>query len=101
MSRREREGKTANGLRGEPACGLARDMGGMVVENDLDGGVGGVGRVEEVEKLDEFANAVAFLDQGMDVTGEQIDTGHKGPGAVAIVLENANVGWDVYGQWLE
>jgi hypothetical protein len=34
------EGKAANGLRGEPARGLARDMGGMVVENDLDGGVG-------------------------------------------------------------
>jgi hypothetical protein len=40
MRRREREGKVANGLRGEPARGLARDMGGMVVENDLDGGVG-------------------------------------------------------------
>jgi hypothetical protein len=39
-SEREREGKAANGLRGEPARGLARDMGGMVVENDLDGGVG-------------------------------------------------------------
>jgi hypothetical protein len=75
MRRREREGKAANGLRGEPARGLARDMGGMVVENDLDGGVGGVGGVEELEKLDEFATAVAFLDQGMDVTGEQIDTG--------------------------
>jgi hypothetical protein len=32
----------------------------MVVENDLDGGVGGVGGVEELEKLDEFATAVAF-----------------------------------------
>ena len=34
-------------------------MGRMVVENDLDGGVGGV---EELEKLDEFATAVAFLE---------------------------------------
>src|SRR5690349_1119875 len=73
MRRREREGKAANGLRGEPARGLARDMGGMVVENDLDRGVGGVGGVEELEKLDEFAATVAFLDQGVDVTGEQID----------------------------
>jgi hypothetical protein len=62
MRRGEREGKTANGLRGEPARDLARDIGGMVVENDPDGGVGGV---EELEKLDEFATAVAFLDQGM------------------------------------
>ena len=73
MRRREREGKAANGLRSKPARGLARDMGGMVVENDLDRGVGGVGGVEQLETLDEFAAAVAFLDQGMDVTGEQID----------------------------
>ena len=45
-------------------------MGGMVVENDLDRGVGGVGGVEELKQLNEFPTAVAFLDQGMDVTGE-------------------------------
>src|SRR4051794_3073167 len=99
MRRREREGKTANGLRGEPARGLARDVGGMVVENDLDGGVGGVGGVEELEKLDEFATAVTFLDQGMDVTGEQIDTGHHGQGAVALVLVIAHHGRAGAGQW--
>ena len=49
MRRREREGKAANRLLREPACRLARDMGGMVVENDLDCGVGGV---EELEKLE-------------------------------------------------
>jgi hypothetical protein len=48
-------------------------MGGMVVENDLDRGVGGIGGVKEFEKPDEFAVAMTFLDQGMDVTGEQID----------------------------
>src|SRR4051795_4229381 len=99
MRRREREGKTANGLRGEPARGLARDVGGMVVENDLDGGVGGVGGVEELEKLDEFATAVTFLDQGMDVTVEQIDTGHQGQGAVALVLVIAHHGRAGAGQW--
>ena len=39
----------ANGLRRQPARGLARDMGGMVVENDLDRGVGGVGGVESLD----------------------------------------------------
>jgi len=29
---------------------------------------------------------VAFLDQGMDVTGEQIDPRHQGQGAVALIL---------------
>src|SRR6266481_3620218 len=82
----EREGKAPDRLRGEPGRGLARDMGGMVIENDLDRGVGGVGDVEELEKLDEFAAAVALLDQGMDVTGEQIDPRHQGQGAVALVL---------------
>ena len=65
----------------------------MVVENDLDRGVGGVGGVEEPVELDEFAAAVAFLDQGVDVTGEQIDTGHQGQGAVAFVLVITHHGW--------
>src|SRR5438045_9048042 len=99
MRRREREGKTANRLRREPTCGLARDMGGMVVENDLDCGFGVVGGVEEVEKVDEFATAVAFLDQGMDVTSEQIDPGHQGQGAVALVLVIAHHGRADAGQW--
>ena len=60
MRRREREGKAANGLRGEPTRGLARDMGGMVVENNLDRGVGGVGGVKKLEKLNEFTTAAAF-----------------------------------------
>src|SRR5712691_12412085 len=99
MRRRERERKAANGLRRKPARGLARDMGGVVVENDLDCGVGGVGGVEELEKLDEFAAAVAFLDQGMDVTGEQIDPRHQSQGAVALILVIAHHGRAGAGKW--
>src|SRR5689334_18754558 len=99
MRRREREGKAANRLRGQPARGLARDMGGMIAENDLDGGVGGVGGVEELEKLNEFATAMALLDQGMDMAGEQIDTGHQGQRAVALVLVIAHYGRAGAGQW--
>jgi hypothetical protein len=36
-----------------------------------------VGGVEDFEELDDFAAAVAFLDQGMDVTSEQINAGHR------------------------
>ena len=54
MRRREREGKAANGLRSKPARGLARDMGGMVVEDELDRRVGGVSGIEEFEKFNEF-----------------------------------------------
>src|ERR1700746_1466378 len=99
MRGREREGKAANGLRSQPARGLARDMGGMVVENDLDRGVGGVGGVEDLEKLNEFTTAVAFLDQGMDVTSEQIDAGHQGQGAVAFVLMITLHGRAGAGKW--
>ena len=86
MRRRECEGEAANGLRRQPARGLARDMGGMIVENDLDRGVGRIGGIEQLEKFNEFAAAVAFLDEGVNVTGEPIDTGHQGQGAVAFVL---------------
>src|SRR5438045_7859521 len=68
----------------------------MGVEDHLDGGGGGV---EELEKLDEFATAVAFLDQGTDVTSEQIDPGHQGQGAVALVLVIAHHGRADAGQW--
>src|SRR3974390_1903797 len=99
MRRREGERKAANRLRGKPARGLARDMDGMVVENDLDRGVGRVSPIEELKKLDEFAAAVAFLDQGMDVTGEQIDTRHQGQGAVALVPVFGHHGRADAGKW--
>src|SRR5215510_8838729 len=99
MRRREGEGKAAKELRCKPARGLTRDMGGMVVENDLDRGVGRVGGVEELEKLNEFAATVAFLDQGVDVTGEQIDTVHQGQGTVPFVLVITHHGGAGAGQW--
>src|SRR5215469_7500381 len=99
MRRREREGEAANGLRRQPARGLARDMGGVVVENDLDRGVARIGGIEALEKFNEFAAAVAFLDQGMDVTGKQIETRHQGQGTVTFVLVIAHHGWAGAGQW--
>jgi hypothetical protein len=99
MRRREREGKAPDRLRGQPARGLARDMGGMVVEDDLDRGVGRVGGVEELKKLNEFATAMALLDQGMNVTGEQIDPRHQSQGAMAFVLMITHHGRAGAGQW--
>src|SRR6516164_6567595 len=65
---------------------VSREMGGMVVKDELDRGVGGVTGIEEFEKRNEFAAAVAFLDQGVDMASEQIDPGHQRQGAVAFVL---------------
>jgi len=92
MGRCEGEREAPYRLRGEPGCGLARDMGGMVVEDDLDRGIGGVGHIEELEELDEFAAAVAVLDQVVDVTGEQIDPRHQGQSAVPLVFVIAHHG---------
>jgi hypothetical protein len=36
----------------------------MIVEDQLDRGVGRVGVVEKLEEFDEFAASVAILDQG-------------------------------------
>src|SRR5262249_12624224 len=60
MRRREGEGKAPDRLRGKPARSLARDMGGMVVENDLDRGVGGGGGGGGVGKLNEFTTSGTF-----------------------------------------
>src|SRR6202023_1798518 len=99
MRRREREGKAPDWLRGEPARGLARDMGGMVVENNLDRGVGGIGGVKKLKKLNEFTTAVAVLDQSVDVTGEQVDARHQSEGAVAFVLVITHDGRAGAGKW--
>jgi hypothetical protein len=64
VGRREREGKTPDRLRGKPVRGLARDMGGMIVEDEFDRRVAGVSGIEEFEKFNEFAAAVAFPDEG-------------------------------------
>ena len=99
VGRCEGEGKAPRGLRRQPSRGLARDVGGMVVEDDLDRGVGRIGGVEELEKLDEFPAAMALSDQGVDLTGQQIDAGHQGQRAVALVFVIAHHSWAAAGQW--
>ena len=44
-------------LSGKPGRGLVRDMSGVVVEDDFNGGVGRIGGVEGLEKLDKFASS--------------------------------------------
>jgi hypothetical protein len=36
-----------------------------------------IGGVDKLEKLDEFAAAMAIPDEGMNLTGQQIDAGRK------------------------
>src|SRR5260370_23101383 len=74
-------------------------MSGVVVEDDFNCGVGRIGGVEELEKLDELAAPVALFDNGVDVTGQQIDARHQGQGAVAFVLVIAHYGGAGAGKW--
>ena len=99
MGRREGEGEAPDRLRRQPTRGLARDMSGMVVEDEFNRGVRRVGRVEEHEELDEFAAAMAFFDQGMDVAGEQVDACHQGQSAVPFILVIAHHGRAGASQW--
>jgi hypothetical protein len=47
----------------------------MIVEDQMDCRVGRVGRIEDFEELDELAAAVAILRQGVNLAGQQVDTG--------------------------
>ena len=58
----------------------------MIVEDQVDRRVGWVGLIEELEELDELAAAVAILDQGVHLAGEQIDAGQQADRAVALVF---------------
>ena len=64
----------------------------MIVEDQLDRRMGRIGGVEKLEELDEFAAAVAILDQGVNLAGQQVDTGQQADRAVALVFMIAREG---------
>ena len=55
MLGRERELEPACGLLGEPGTGLLGDVGGMIVEDQLDCRMGLIGGIEKLEEFDELA----------------------------------------------
>ena len=58
----------------------------MIVQDDLDRGIGRVGRIELLEKADELARAVAVFDAGMDLAGEQVDPRQQAQRPEALVF---------------
>ena len=82
----EGELEATRGLLGEPSLGLLGDVRGMIVEDQLDRCVRRIGGVDQLEELDELAAAVAVLDQGVNLTGQQIDAGYQCDRAVSLVL---------------
>src|ERR1700747_3129033 len=92
MLGREGELEAAGRLMGEPSAGLLGGVRGMSIKDDVERRMGWIGRVEKLEKLDELTAAMAILDQGVNLTGEQIDAGHQGDRAVGLVLMLAREG---------
>src|SRR5262249_61940444 len=62
---------------GEPSSALSGDVRGMIVENQLDRGVGRVCGIEQPQELNELVAAVAVADERMDLAGEQINPGQQ------------------------
>ena len=89
---REGEVETVRGLLGEPGLCLFGDVGGMIVENQLDRRMGRIGGIEKLEEFDELAAAMAILDQGVNLTAEQIDAGQQADRAVTLVFVIAREG---------
>jgi hypothetical protein len=82
----EDEIEPADWLVGEPSLGLFGDMGRMIVENQSDRRMGRIGSVDKHEEFDEFAAAVAIPDEGVNLTGEQINAGQQTDRTVALVF---------------
>ena len=82
----EDETEAALSLVGEPASGFLGDMRGVIVEDQRDRGARWIGRVEAFEKRDELARAMAILDAGVNLAGQQIDAGEQADRPVADIF---------------
>jgi hypothetical protein len=67
----ENEFKAVRGVLCDPGSGLFGDVCRIIVEDQLDRGVGRIGGVEKLEEFDEFTASVAILNQGMDLAGDE------------------------------
>ena len=83
---REGEFEAVRRLACKPGSGFLGNVCGMIVEDQLDRGIGRIGGVEKLEKFDEFATAMAIPDQRMDLATDKIDTGQQADRAVALVF---------------
>ena len=84
--------ETARRLIGEPRLCLLGDVRGMIVEDQLDRRMGRIAGVEEPEKFDEFAAAMAILDESVNLAGKEVDPGQQTDRAVALILVVAREG---------
>src|SRR5215469_10571534 len=83
---REGELEAAGGLLCEPGLGLLGDVCRMIVEDQLDRGMARIGGIDKLKEFDELAAAMAILDKGVNLTGQQIDAGQHADRAVTFVF---------------
>ncbi len=86
-----REGKFEAACRSfiEPGSGFFRDVCGMIVEDQLDGGAGRIGGIEQLEEFDELAAAVAVLDERVDLACQQVNSSQQAERAVTFIFKIA------------
>ena len=58
----------------------------MIVEDQLDRSMGRISGIDQLEEFDELAAAMAISDQGVNLTGQQIDAGQQADRAMALVF---------------
>jgi hypothetical protein len=71
---------------GEPGVGLSRDVGRIVVEDQLDGCSGRIGVIEPLKEADEFPRPMAILYTRMHLAGQQVDPGQQAQRAMTFVF---------------
>src|ERR1700735_372915 len=71
---------------GEPPVGFFGNVRRMVVEDQLDGGIGRISGVKLLEETNELARSMAISDAGVDLAGEQVDPGQQAQRAVALIF---------------
>lgn len=61
----------------------------MIVEDQLDGGVGRIGGIDQLEEFDELAAAVAVLDERVDPACQQVNSNQQAEGAMTPMFKIA------------
>src|SRR5437899_11822995 len=83
---RKGEFEAAGRSGGEPSFGFSRNLGGMIVENQLACGAGRIGDIKKLEELDELAGLVAASDEGMNLPRERINSDQQAERAIGHIL---------------
>src|SRR5208283_345622 len=61
-------------------------MRGVIIQDQLDGGIRGISGIEQLEEIDELARPVALLDTRMHLASQQVDPGEQAQCAMALVF---------------